>query len=223
MEAAPPMPICRWTCYTSSAAEAADNSNLSLGNKGPAAVDSQMRDRGAKNARVGHRRWLLYPWTRRMGIGAVDHYDVSAGVDGTAVIWIIDEDSWFDADGWELPRPATRSGFVAWPPPGYVPYQVVWARWSFSYPDADFSRAKVAMKNLRSGKAVRAVVEAQECCMGDSTLVWLVAGRGGEDRASWRQPLPGRDVAIVVTVRGVRVGRATRKFQYTVRIMDPAA
>ena len=137
--------------------------------------------------------------------------------DGSNALWVFDESSW------SAPRPATRHAFVAWPPPGYVPYQVVWARWSFSYPDADFSRAKVAMKNLRSGKAVRAVVEAQECCMGDSTLVWLVAGRGGEDRASWRQPLPGRDVAIVVTVRGVRVGRATRKFQYTVRIMDPAA
>src|SRR3954464_7620558 len=31
------------------------------------------------------------------------------------------------------PRPATREEYVAWPPPGYVPYQVVGPRWSFAY------------------------------------------------------------------------------------------
>lgn len=214
MEAAPPMPICRWTCYTSSAAEAADNSNLSLGNKGPAAVDSQMRDRGAKNARVGHRRWLLYPWTRRMGIGAVDHYDVSAGVDGTAVIWIIDEDSWFDADGWELPRPATRSGFVAWPPPGYVPYQVVWARWSFSYPGADFSAAKVT---LRRGTTLLGVKrEAPSGGSADNTLVWVANTQNSlynEDRFEpWDKPTAVQKINVTITggllLRGAGAGHA---------------
>ena len=36
-------------------------------------------------------------------------------------------------------RPPVRSGFVAWPPDGFVPYQVVPARWSFSLPNTDFS------------------------------------------------------------------------------------
>ena len=219
MEAAPPMPICRWTCYTSSAAEAADNSNLSLGNKGPAAVDSQMRDRGAKNARVGHRRWLLYPWTRRMGIGAVDHYDVSAGVDGTAVIWIIDEDSWFDADGWELPRPATRSGFVAWPPPGYVPYQVVWARWSFSYPEADFAGATVTMR--LGSESISTVVEEVGWYLGENSIVWLANTTDPEQSEPW--PRPSEDQAIGVTVSNFLDGAGeVRSVSYVVHVMDPA-
>jgi len=54
-------------------------------------------------------------------------------------VWVVD-----DANYWG-PRPATRNAFVSWPPPGYVPYPVVYPRWSFSYPSADFSAATVTM------------------------------------------------------------------------------
>lgn len=66
-------PPADWKCYSSGGAEAAGRSNLSLGNKGAAAVASQMRDAGKGNGGAGHRRWLLYPHTRTMGAGDVDY------------------------------------------------------------------------------------------------------------------------------------------------------
>ena len=117
-----------WFCYTADGAEAAENSNLSIGNAGPDSVSSLMRDNGNNNAAGGHRRWMLYPQTQKMGSGSVP---ASGGNRSAHALWVFDTHT-FD------PRPSTRESFVAWPPPGYVPYQVTWARWSFGYAGADF-------------------------------------------------------------------------------------
>ena len=45
----------------------------------------------------------------------------------------------------DVQRPA-RDGFVAWPPPGFVPYQTVYPRWSFVLRGADFTNATVTMQ-----------------------------------------------------------------------------
>jgi hypothetical protein len=123
-----PHPACSWKCWTQDAADAAADSNLSLGSEGTQSVDNQMRDRGAGNDEAGHRRWLLYPWTRKMGVGSVDYYSAAASAFGMSDVWVFDQANWFDADGYQLDRPATREEYVAWPPPGYVPYQVC-GRW----------------------------------------------------------------------------------------------
>lgn len=34
---------------------------------------------------------------------------------------------------------------MAWPPAGYVPYQVIYPRWSFAIAGANFSQAAVTM------------------------------------------------------------------------------
>ena len=54
-------PPTSWTCYTADGADAADSSNLSLGNYGWNAVAGQMRDNGSNNYIAGHRRWILRP------------------------------------------------------------------------------------------------------------------------------------------------------------------
>lgn len=61
-----------WACYTDEGAEAARSSNLSLGSIGSQAVFGQMEDEGDNNTPVGHRRWLLYPFTTKMGTGDVN-------------------------------------------------------------------------------------------------------------------------------------------------------
>ena len=57
-------PTADWDHYSQSGAEAARNSNLSLGLNtpyyGPTAVDGQIEDSGPSNYSVGHRRWILY-------------------------------------------------------------------------------------------------------------------------------------------------------------------
>jgi hypothetical protein len=114
------------------------------------------------------------------------------------------------------PRPATREPYVAWPPPGYVPYQVVFARWSFSYPSADFTAATVTMESDGSGLGVSQspVVNGY----GDNTLVWTPAGATGD---SW--PRPTRDTTYTVSVQNVLIGGQNRSFTYDVTLFDPGS
>jgi hypothetical protein len=69
------------------------------------------------------------------------------------------------------------------PPPGYVPYQTAYARWSFSYPGADFSAASVSMSSAGANLPVR--LEPVVSGYGENTLVWIPSGlsnaAGGPD------------------------------------------
>lgn len=91
------------------------------------------------------------------------------------------------------------------------------ARWSFSYPGAVFTTAKVTMKS--GGKAVAVKLEPLAAGYGDNTLVWLANGLSGDDMA-W--PTPSKDTAYVVTVSGVLVNSVQKKFTYTVWVFNPA-
>ena len=137
-------PTAAWKDYTAPGAAAAADSNLILGVDGPAAVDAYIQDAGATNYFVGHRRWVLYPQTRKMGTGDIDA-DPTGTYPAANALWVLD-------GMFGTARPATRDGFVAWPPPGYVPEQLIYNRWSLAYPEADFSQARVQMS--RGGKSV---------------------------------------------------------------------
>ena len=202
-------PPATWTCWSQSGADAASNSNLSLGSRGPDAVANQMRDNGPNNRAVGHRRWLLFPQTQEMGTG-----DIPATAKDLAAnaVWV------FDSHYYDV-RPTPRDSFVAWPPPGYVPYQVIYPRWSFSYPGADFSVATVSLK--RNGMMVPLTLEAPDIGAGENSLVWIPQGRdpiGSED--NWSKPT--EDVNFDVAVSGVRIGGLPRTFNYRVVAIDPA-
>ena len=126
-------PPASWSCYTSGGADGAGHSNLFLGVHGWDTISGCIGDAGAKRRR---RPSPLDPppQTQIMGTGDIP----PVGGRTANALWVIDDHTWD-------PRPATRDGFVAWPPAGYVPYQVVFPRWSFSYPDADFSQATVTL------------------------------------------------------------------------------
>lgn len=203
-------PPSTWSCWSASGDEAAGSSNLSLGHFGPDAVAGQMRDAGASNARVGHRRWILYPQTRVMGTGDVDP-PPGTGSEANA-LWVFD-------GNFSDPRPAVRDDFVAWPPPGHVPYPVVYARWSLSYPSADFSGATVTMST--GGTPIETAVEHRASGfggLGENTIVWTPAV--GLVDGKW--PAPGDDTTYAVTVDGVMVGGVARTFTYAVTVFDPA-
>ncbi len=198
-----------WTCYSDDGAEGASHSNLTSAGFGWKKVDGYMWDSGENNYYVGHRRWILYPQTRKMGTGDVP----SLGADpryGANALWVVD-DSYYD------PRPETRHPYVAWPPPGYVPYQVVYPRWSFSYPYADFSAARVVMTS--AGSDVGVVIEDINKGAGENTLVWIPLGLGDGDR--W--PKPAGDTKYTVTVSNIQVGDVTWEFTYDVVVFDPDA
>jgi uncharacterized protein YkwD len=199
-------PPSSWDCYTADGAEAAGNANLSLGNAGPDAVFSQMRDDGDSNAAVGHRRWILYPQTQRMGAGSIsatEWYEISNA------LWVFDDNMW-------SARPIVRDEFIAWPPPGYVPYQTVFPRWSFSYSDADFSAAGVTM--TQKGSPITVTLEPLRDGAGENTLVWLPAPYQQGD--PWAQP--AADETYQVRVSNVLLDGVSQDFTYQVMVFDPA-
>ncbi len=202
-------PPTSWTCYTADGAEAASRSNLSLGNYGWAAVDGQMRDNGAYNTAAGHRRWILYPQTEEMGTGDVPS---SSGYYSANALWVMD-------GRYNSTRPATREGYVAWPPPGYVPYTVVSPRWSFSYPGADFSNASVSMSSNGSPRPVE--IQPLASGYGENTIVWAADGLD-PDQWNARWPQPGEDTAYTVEITDVTIGGTPVDFSYDVTIIDPA-
>lgn len=197
-----------WSCYTADGSQAAGSSNLSLGTGnyyGWHAVDGQIRDAGSHNTAVGHRRWLLYPQTQVMGTGDV----AAAGSYGGAnAVWVMD-------GNYGAARPVTRDDFVAWPTKGYNPYQLVPARWSFSYPGANFAAASVTVS--QSGTAIPVTLEPLSGGMGENTLVWRLNAMS--DNATWAKP--SSDTTYQVTVNNVVVGGVSRSFTYDVIIFDP--
>jgi Cysteine-rich secretory protein family len=194
-------PDTNWACYTTGGAQAAGKSNLALGVDAAAAIDLYMDDPGTGgNAAVGHRRWILYPPTKIMGTGSIP----SGGGQAANDLWVI---------GGAGIRPA-QPAWVAWPPSGYVPYQVTprsSGRWSFSYPGATFANASVFMQ--RSGTNVPVTLETQAQGYGDNTIVWV------PQAVSYS--VPAGDVAYSVVVSNVVVSSQARLFTYTVTIIDP--
>jgi hypothetical protein len=200
----PPM---TWTCYSANGYEAAGKSNIAIGNAGPDAITAYMEDFGGNNAAVGHRRWLIYPQTQLMGTGDVP--DTGANLAGNA-IWV--------QDGHYLdPRPATRDNFVAWPPKGFVPYQLVFPRWSLSFPNANFSSATVTMTS--NGVSVAVTKEPLTPNVGENTLAWYQNGLDTSQPFAW--PRPTADTVYTVNVQNVSGSGVPTSFSYTVTVIDP--
>ena len=199
-------PPTSWLCYSDAGHTGAGNSDLYLGVYGWNAITGYMRDPGGGNYFAGHRRWILYPQTQEMGTGDIPpvggHWPANA-------LWV------FDSHMWE-PRPATRDEFVAWPPRGYVPYQVVFARWSFAYANADFSNATVSMTS--NGANVSLTLSPVVDGYGENTLIWIPLGLS--DGAAW--PKPASDTTYTVNVQNVMIGGQNRSFTYDVIVFDPA-
>ncbi|HWL16919.1 MAG TPA: CAP domain-containing protein [Opitutus sp.] len=199
-------PPSSWTFYTPAGAEAAGNSNLSIGLAGPDAITGYIADPGAGNQMAGHRRWLLYPQTREMGTGDVPETGSNYAANAT---WILD-------GNYNSPGPSTRTTYVAWPPAGYVPAPLIFPRWSFSYPGASFANATVTM--TRDGAAVPVNIEARASGAGENSLVWSY---GNLDTNTSSPPAVTSDSTFHVTVGNVLVNGTPQTFIYDVIAFDP--
>jgi hypothetical protein len=198
-----------WSCYTSSGANAASNSNLAIGNAGPDAITAYIGDYGANNTEVGHRRWILYPQTQIMGTGDIpaqgNYYSANA-------TWV------FDANLFG-PRPATAQPFVAWPPPGFIPSQLVFPRWSFALSNADLSTANVIMTS--NGVSIPVNYQPYQTGYGENTMVWVPDGLDATS-SSTVFPFSGTDIVYSIVVTNIHVGSSTTGFAYTVALFDPS-
>jgi len=194
-----------WKHYDADAAEAARKSNIGLGGVGAHSIYGAMLDPGSSNDGVGHRRWLLYPQTHEMGAGDVEKQGDNSAAEAT---WVSDANYF-------APRPETRDGFVAWPPKGWVPHSVVFGRWSFAWPNANFSKASVTM--TKNGAPLAVSLETLHE-YAENTLVWVPEGFAS-DKAMAK---PTNDVAFEVSVRDVFIDGKPRTFTYSVNAFDPA-
>ena len=189
-------PPLSWTCYTADGADAAGHSNLALGAAGPWAIWLYVSDPGSENYRLGHRRWILYPPQVEVGTGSTGNANA---------LWVL---------GPFGSRPATPQT-VPWPPAGFVPYQTVYARWSFSVntgASVSFTSATVSM--ARGSTPISLAVLQNENGYGDNTIGWEPSG------LSFSGGLP--DDAISVQVSNVLVGGVPTNYSYTVTVIDPA-
>ena len=174
------------------------------------AVDRYMQDEGSNNLRVGHRRQILSAFVEEIGTGNV--YDED-GPHRAANAMHLGYDYSSDATVRE-PR-----GFVAWPPAGYVPAKTVWGRWSFQLPDAEFSKATVAVTDTHG--PIPTQVINREGSSRRPAIIWAMYG----DPNSEQFPrFPNRDHSYRVTISNVTVAdRAQIPFQYFTCLIDPGS
>ena len=180
-----------WACYTQAGAQGAGASNLYLGVTGPKAMVGYVEDPGGGNYAVGHRRWLLNPHVDTMGVGSTTRanalYIFGPRVDPPAPDWI------------------------AWPPPGYVPKELVFPRWSLSRDGADFSQATVQM--VLHGQPVPVDIQPIVANFALNTLVW--------EPIVTLDPISAEEAPVDVVVDNVRVDGQVTSFRYTVVPMQP--
>jgi hypothetical protein len=114
---------------------------------------------------------------------------------------------------------------VAWPPGGYVPYQVLPStsnRWSFSWPGANMSAATVSITKDGQPVAILGYDSRDNFGYGDASIVFRpnnVAASG--TAVSYASPGP-IDQTYVVTISGMTGGGAPASITYTVTVIDPS-
>ena len=203
--------------------QGAADSNLAIGSYGPDSVDGYMQDKGSGNTAVGHRRWLLYPPMLEMGTGDVPGGEIPAEAqantpgDSTTVrranaIHVFSSNNFGALPDIDFP-------YVAFPQEGYVPYHIVYPRWSFAIDGANFSAASVSM--TRDGSPIAVAIEPYDAPgLGSNTLVWVYDGLNANN--SHTHAKPDSDVTYSITIDGIQNAPET-SYTYNVTVFDPEA
>lgn len=200
-------PPLAWLCYTNDGAEALGSGSLSGGTNGPDSVYSAFRDNGSNNSSVGHRYSTLLPTTTQMGTGDIPEVGEHRARHVS---------HWVDRDH-SAPWGAVRDEFIAWPPPGYVPYQIVFPRWSLFYQGADFTAATVDMSKGNVPVSVR--IDSRNNDYRQS-IVWIPEGYDPDEYSQiWEHV--DEDTTYSVAIRNVLINGVSRDFTYEVTIIDP--
>ncbi len=144
-----------FTCWNSTGAAAAGQSNISWGTASCDSIDEYVHDTGNEST-LGHRRWILHPPLGVIGVGWVKKSGTEYGSAGCLGV--------FDTSG-TGPNPT----WYALPPPGFSPSTVATWLWSFHYP-AGMTTATATVKDLGTGKPVTVTTTMLPSGYGDDTL-----------------------------------------------------
>lgn len=187
-----------WKCYSSTGAAAAGRSNLALSYPSIRAgqiVDLYMDDPGSTNTAVGHRRWLLNPFSTVVGTGSTNTANALTVIGPSSK---------------RRPNPK----YVGWPTAGYFPNAMEPnGRWSLSAgrKDVSFKRAKVIV--YRGSTRIHVHKYAVHSGYAQPTLVWQMPS-GFSKTSSYR-----------VVVKNIRHAGSKRHFKtsYVVRLFTPTS
>jgi hypothetical protein len=184
-----------WLDYSAAGADAAGHSDLTLGASGTSAIDLYMTDPGAGNTFVGHRRWVLYPSTRTMGVGDIPGESNALYVVQPQV----------------APAPAVTA--VAWPPAGFMPVTLMPLRWSLqSDGNTDFSNATVSVTENGTPE-IAEILSDNTTGYGGNAIVW--------DLPFAPAPQDGQQAVYTVNIGNVLIAGKPQSFSYSTTSFDP--
>lgn len=189
-------PTSDWKCYSSSGAAAASRSNLALSYPSITSgqiVDLYMDDPGSGNHAVGHRRWLLNPFSTVVGTGSTDTANALTVIGPT-----------------NSSRPNPR--YVGWPTAGYFPNAIEPnGRWSLSAGRSNVSFARARVHVYRGTTSIPVQKFAVENGYAQPTLVWQMPSTFSKTSA------------YRVVVKNIRKRGSSKRFSYsyTVRLFTP--
>lgn len=213
-------PDASMKCYSSDGKIGANTSNLSLfsGISIQTLISDQIEDgSNSENKDCGHRRWLLFSKAYKFGFGA------------TPESYAIRD---FSTD--EEKDTASFHGIVpeyfAYPFKGFVPYQVVFCKWSFAIPGgADFKSASV---QVSAGEKIFPcmIVSRSTANYGDPTLIWSINGVKEDFDYHYYDMTEKRTAFInlgllnkkvTVKISNVKVDGKPKSYSYSFTIIDP--
>lgn len=148
-------PCNTFLCNTPDAIEASQSSNLAWADWdyfNP--IDMYIEDAGSFNTAVGHRRWLLHSKGKTYGNGTTSMRNA---------MWVFDN----------FGNPTGNSlDYIAYPPSNFIVQELVFDRWSFGIPNANFENAKVDMFDADGNTVALNIVDYGNIPYGDPTIVW---------------------------------------------------
>ena len=152
-------PSSSWRCYTRTGAANAGRSNLALAYPSitsASVVSMYMSEPGGGNKAVGHRRWLMNPFTTSMGSGSTSTANAMTVIGPTSST---------------RPNPT----WVSWPTAGYFPSTLEpRGRWSLSAGSSAMSFRYASVRVYRNGTLLRTTKYGVENGYAQPTLVWQV-------------------------------------------------
>lgn len=189
-------PSSSWKCYTPAGAASAGRSNLALSYPSITSgqiIDLYMDDPGSTNTAVGHRRWILNPFTTQVGTGS------TSTANALTVIG---------------PRSSSRPNprWVGWPTAGYFPNAIEPnGRWSLSSGRNGISFAHAKVRVYHNGARVSVHRYPVENGYAQPTLVWQMPA-GFSTTGSYK---------VVVAHIKKRGSKKPLRTAYTVNLFTP--
>jgi hypothetical protein len=202
-------PSSTMKCYSESASIGCMKSCLEFNDfknfPATAFITGFIEEYGERNYFVGHRRWILYTRLKTFGYGATNNSEALLTADG------VSKDT--------IPN---QPGYIAYPWNGYVPFNLIFPKWSFSIPEnkqVDFTNTTITMTDS-SGNNIQLERLMDYDKYLDHTITWSVTGIfNNDDTSSGQNVLEGigyLNKKIKVHISNVKVGGKIKNYDYVV-------